>query len=59
MILQDGSHIDVLQDWPDPALRQIRAAACGTFSTVLGPGVPFDDNHLHFDTAQCRGAYCR
>ena len=58
-VLADGSTINVLRDWPDPALRQMREAACGTFSTVLGPGAPFHDNHLHFDTARGRGPYCR
>jgi hypothetical protein len=59
VVLADGSSINVLRDWPDPALQQMREAACGTFSTVLGPGAPFHDNHLHFDTARGRGAYCR
>lgn len=58
-ILADGSRISVLQDWSDPALRQMRQAACGTFSTVLGPGAPFHDDHLHLDTARGRGPYCR
>ena len=58
-ILADGSSITVLGDWPDPGLGQMREAACGTFSTVLGPGDPFHDDRLHLDTAHGRGPYCR
>ncbi len=60
-ILADGSTIEVLRDWPDPALRDMREAACLAFSTVLGPGSDaFHDDHLHLDTARRgRAAYCR
>ncbi|WP_176556179.1 extensin family protein [Rubellimicrobium rubrum] len=59
-ILADGSRIEVLRDWPDPALRAMREAACQNFSTVLGPGSDaFHDDHLHLDTARGRGALCR
>jgi hypothetical protein len=42
--------------------RTIRAAACGPFMTVLGPGADaFHDDHLHLDMAMRRSkrAYCR
>ena len=32
-------------------IRATRAAACGWFTTVLGPGAdPFHANHMHVDT---------
>ena len=45
-------------------LKEIRAAACGPFSTVLGPGVAAHEEHFHFDLAKraSRGrysTYCR
>ncbi len=45
-------------------LKEIRAAACGPFTTVLGPGVAAHDGHLHLDLAQRRSrgrysTYCR
>lgn len=42
-------------------LTEVRTAACGPFSTVLGPGSDADHAlHFHFDTAARRsGPYCR
>lgn len=43
-------------------LREIRGAACGHFTTVLGPGTDADHaDHLHFDLAEraSGSAYCR
>jgi hypothetical protein len=42
-------------------LTAVRAAACGPFSTVLGPGSDADHaTHFHFDLAPRKGsAYCR
>lgn len=58
--LADGSHINVLRDWPDEALGRMHDAACGPFSTVLGPEANAQHrNHFHFDTARGRGPYCR
>ena len=35
---------------PDPALAAIRRAACGWFTTVLGPGSDaFHTDHMHLD----------
>ncbi|MFO1033902.1 MAG: extensin family protein [Hyphomicrobiales bacterium] len=41
-------------------IAQIRAA-CGPFKTVLGPGVAYHKDHLHFDLQRHRngGTYCR
>lgn len=42
--------------------REVRAAACGAFMTVLGPGADaFHDDHLHLDMAERRSQtpYCR
>jgi len=46
----------------DKFLRAVRAAACGPFKTVLGPGSNADHStHLHFDLAPRRngGTYCK
>jgi len=42
-------------------LKEVRKSACGPFTTVLGPGVAYHDDHLHFDLAERRnrGLYCR
>ncbi|TNC74702.1 extensin family protein [Rubellimicrobium roseum] len=60
VILRDGSRLSVAGDWPDPALREMHDAACGIFSTTLGPGSDgFHEDHLHYDTTRGRGPYCR
>jgi hypothetical protein len=44
-------------------LAEIREAACGPFTTVLGPGVAMHDEHFHLDLAKRgkkgRALYCR
>lgn len=45
-------------------LKEVRKAACGPFTTVLGPGSdPYHSDHFHFDLAKRgqsgRGLYCR
>lgn len=62
--LKNGDSISVLDDWnrgrKGLLLATIRRAACGLFTTVLGPGSDrFHRGHLHFDTARGRGPYCR
>jgi hypothetical protein len=61
--LADGREINVEQDYyRSPFLKQIRQAACGRFSTVLGPGSDASHrDHLHLDLAvrRSRQAYCR
>jgi len=63
--LANGSTISVLDHWGEGkagrALASMRAAACGPFNTVLGPGSDrHHRNHFHLDTASYRsGAYCR
>ena len=41
-------------------LKDVRKSACGPFTTVLGPGVAYHDDHFHFDLAERRnrGLYC-
>lgn len=40
--------------------RSLRQAACGPFTTVLGPGSDaHHDDHFHFDTKPRRNPYCR
>lgn len=66
--LADGHTITVKGDWngdPNAAgfLREIFAAACGQFKTVLGPGVKYHGDHFHLDLAHHNQAgtsrYCR
>ncbi len=63
--LADGSEISVLNGWGTHAdgrqLRDMHAAACGPFGTVLGPDADrHHRDHFHFDTARYRsGSYCR
>ena len=60
LVLADGSQLTIAEDWPDPALTRMHQVACGIFSTTLGPGSDgFHEDHLHYDTAQGRGPYCR
>jgi hypothetical protein len=43
-------------------LKEVRKAACGPFTTVLGPGSDaYHSDHFHFDLAERRnrGLYCR
>ena len=66
-ILADGREVNVLHDYygskqDQQFLRQIRRAACGYFSTVLGPGADgYHANHFHLDkmlVRKGRGTYC-
>lgn len=63
LVLKGGDSVNVLRDWGVGAkgrlLATVRRAACGPFTTVLGPGSDrFHRNHLHFDTARGRNDYC-
>jgi len=63
--LQNGQELTLLSGWRDstegPIWRQLHAAACGPFGTVLGPESDrFHQDHFHFDVADYRsGPYCR
>lgn len=63
--LANGREITVLSDWGGGAegriLRNLHAAACGRFGTVLGPNADrYHQDHFHVDAASYRGgAYCR
>lgn len=64
--LEGGDHISVEQGWfaarkTRKFLANVREGACGPFTTVLGPGSPYHDDHLHFDLQRHRsgGSYCR
>ncbi|QXT39276.1 extensin family protein [Gymnodinialimonas ceratoperidinii] len=62
--LQNGNELSVLGDWRggnSAVMRELHAAACGTFGTVLGPESDrFHQDHFHFDVASYRsGSYCR
>lgn len=61
----EDSEVPVLKADPQSAegkfLREVREAACGPFTTVLGPGTDADHaSHFHFDlAARSNGPYCR
>jgi hypothetical protein len=62
--LEDGTNFSVEADWlPASApggrlLRQAHGAACGRFTTVLGPEANADhEDHLHLDLG-CHGQSC-
>lgn len=66
--LEDGTWLEVqpFSDDSDPRaafLDAIRSEACGPFTTVLGPGVAYHDDHFHLDLASRgqsgRGLYCQ
>lgn len=64
IVLQNGAVMSVLKDWGKgrygKILKKIRKAACGPFTTVLGPGSDsYHRTHLHLDTARGRGPYCK
>lgn len=56
--LQDGREILIVRDWTRgddqtrAFLQDVHSGACGTFTTVLGPGANiFHYNHIHVDLA--------
>ena len=68
--IDDKRWIEVGPDWGKGAdgafLKEVRGEACGTFTTVLGPGSdPYHSDHLHLDRAKRRtagpskGLYCK
>lgn len=63
--LADGRTVTVLEGWQErqngKTLKRIWKAACGPFSTVLGPESDVHHrDHLHLDTARHgNGRYCR
>ena len=58
-VLDNGQTLTVLDNY-NKTIRKAQGAACGPFSTTLGPGSDgFHENHLHFDTASYGyGPYC-
>ncbi len=66
IVFEDGKTIEVREQEPEAATEQeflddIREAACGPFTTVLGPGTDeAHADHFHFDLAERNGgAFCR
>jgi hypothetical protein len=59
-ILSNGK-VQTVEGNYNKVLRRIYKAACGYFSTTLGPGSDgYHEDHFHFDTsARKGGAYCR
>lgn len=66
LTLADGTRIEVrahdakTEPRAFSLLSALRKAACGPFSTVLGPGSDADHaNHFHFDLAARRNPFCQ
>lgn len=64
--LEDGTRIEIRAYDADKEPRRarflaaLRAAACGPFATVLGPGSDADHaDHFHFDMAERRAPFCQ
>ncbi|WP_163267845.1 extensin family protein [Chelativorans alearense] len=61
--LSDGRRVEVggsAKGAEAKFLADIRTAACGPFTTVLGPGTNADHaDHFHFDVKKRRNPYCR
>jgi hypothetical protein len=56
--LADGRRLELTDVHVDKPLRDgLRTTACQRFTTVLGPGDPFHENHIHLDVIQRRGGY--
>ncbi|WP_406854437.1 extensin family protein [Alsobacter sp. KACC 23698] len=58
--LADGREVSVARGWrgqqPDQEfLREVFVGSCERFTTVLGPGYPQHDDHLHLDLARHSG----
>jgi len=52
-ILANGENIELTDRHAQKAFRaRLRVAACKRFKTVLGPGVPQHDDHIHLDLRQ-------
>ncbi|WP_103332586.1 extensin-like domain-containing protein [Pseudotabrizicola formosa] len=55
----NGKTQPVLRNF-DRKMRKAHKAACGIFTTTLGPGSDgMHEDHLHFDTARRGSTYCR
>ena len=58
LTLADGRRIELTDVAADKPLRQaLHDSACARFTTVLGPGAPYHDNHIHLDIAQRSHGY--
>jgi hypothetical protein len=56
--LADGRRLDLTDVHVDKPLREaLRGSACHRFTTVLGPGDPYHESHIHLDVIQRRGGY--
>ena len=56
-VFEDGREVTVRAGWRGSAqergfLREVEAAACQRFTTVLGPGAPYHGDHFHVDLAR-------
>lgn len=58
LTLADGRRIELTDVTADKPLRQaLHDSACARFSTVLGPGAPYHDSHIHLDIAERSHGY--
>lgn len=58
IVLGDGRRLELTDIHVDKPLREaLRETACRRFTTVLGPGDPFHESHIHLDVIQRRNGY--
>jgi hypothetical protein len=56
--LSDGRRLELTDPHVDKPLRAaLRESACHRFTTVLGPGDPYHEGHIHLDVIQRRNGY--
>ncbi|HZT27821.1 MAG TPA: extensin family protein [Pseudolabrys sp.] len=56
--LADGRRLELTDPHVDKPLREaLRDSACRRFMTVLGPGEPFHESHIHLDVIERRSGY--
>jgi len=56
--LADGRRLELTDVSVDKPLREsLRESACHRFTTVLGPGDPYHEGHIHFDVIQRSRGY--
>jgi hypothetical protein len=57
-LLADGRRVEPVDVKVDKPLREaLRESACHRFTTVLGPGEPYHEGHIHLDILERHNGY--